>query len=270
MTGAGQFDRAPTAPGKAWGNGSRDMGFQEEVFATSTTLRRPSFCSHRPRGQFSPVLANLPTSGVGEALGRRGVPGEGHWAGIRHLERKTFNASHSDAQESAALTPGSPRKSDSSAPLWFEIAGIAFPSPEQLYETALGTSRDAGVSPDARQRVATLVGWVRSPASAWRRRGRNARPVALHLSGANRNRREALIAGGTTSRTSSASRPWRRPPANRGGCRDVAPVMDVDDLAGQHADLCQARRGMICPGHAPQEGAIARSTMPARQQAATL
>ena len=228
------------------------MGFQEEVFATSATLRRPTSCARRPIGQFSPVLLHLPTSGVREALGRSGVLGEGHWAAIRHLGRETSNASRSDALASAAM-PSSTRKTGSSARLRIEIAGIACPSPDQLHEPALGTSRGAGVSPDTRQRVATLVGWVRSPASACRRRGRNARPVALDLSGADCNRREAFIAGGTTSRTASASRPWRRPSANRGGCRDVVSGMDVDDVAGQHAHLCQGRRGMICPGHAPQE-----------------
>lgn len=219
----------------------RDLGVQEEVFAASTTLRRPSFCTHRPRGRFSPVQVHLPSSGVGGALWRGGVPGKGHWAGIRHLERKTFNASHSDAQASAAPTPGSTRKTGSSARLRFEIAGMACQDVDQVHEPALGASSGAGGSSDTRQRVATLVGCVRSPASVWRRRGRNARPAALHLSGRNCNRREAFFAGGTTSRISSASRPWRRPPANRGECRNVAPVMDVDDVAGQHAHLCQAR-----------------------------
>lgn len=179
------------------------MGFQEEVFATSATLRRPTFCARRPRGQFSPVLLHLPTSRVGEALGRSGVLGEGHWAAIRHLGRETSNASRSDALASAA-TPSSTRKTGSSARLRFEIAGIACPSLDQLHEPAPGTSRGAGVSPDIRQRVATLADWVRSPASACRRLGRNARPVAHDLSRANSNRREAFIAGGTTSPTASA------------------------------------------------------------------
>lgn len=228
------------------------MGFQEEVFATSATLRRPTFCARRPIGQFSPVLLHLPTSGVGEALGRSGVLGGGHWAAIRHLGRETSNASGSDALASAA-TPSSTCKTGSSARLRFEIAGISCPSLDQLHEPALGTSRDAGGSPDTRQRVATLVGWVRLSASACRLRGRNAKPVALDLSGADCNRREAFIAGGSTSPTSSASRSWRRPSSIRGWCRDVVPSMDMDDVAGQHAHLCLGRRGMVCPGHAPQE-----------------
>lgn len=145
------------------------MGFQKEVFATSATMRRPTFCTRRPIGQFSPVLLHLPTSGVGEALGRSGVLGEGHWAAIRYLGRKTPNASRSDALASAAM-PSSTRKTGSSARLRSEIAGIACPSLDQLHEPALGTSRGAGVSPDTRQRVATLVGWVRSSAWACRRR----------------------------------------------------------------------------------------------------
>lgn len=163
------------------------MGFQEEVFATSATLRRPTFCARRPIGQFSPVLLHLPTSGVGEALGRIGVLGEGHWAAIRHLGRETSNASRYDALASAAM-PSSTRKTGSSARLRSEIAGIACPSLDQIHEPAPGTSRGAAGSSDARQRVATLVGWVRSSASACRRRGRNARRVALDLSGADCNR----------------------------------------------------------------------------------
>lgn len=179
------------------------MGFQEEVFATSATLRLPTFCARRPGGPLSPVLLHLPTSGVRYALGRSGVLREGHWVATRHLGRKTSNASRSDALASAA-TPSSMRKTCSSARLRFEIAGIACPGLDQFHEQALRTSRDAGGSPDTRQRVATLVGWVRLSASACRRRGRNAKPVALDFSGADCNRREAFIAGGSTSPTASA------------------------------------------------------------------
>jgi hypothetical protein len=179
------------------------MGFQEEVFATSATLRLPTFCALRPRGPFSPVLLHLPTSGGGEALGRSGGLDEGHWAAILHLGRNASNASRSDALASAA-TFGSTRKTGSSARFQFEIAESACPNLDQLYEPALGTSRGAGGSPNTQQRVIAAVNWARLPASDCRRR--RAMPLVLDPFRAKCSRSRARL---QTSMMPATSHRWR-------------------------------------------------------------